>query len=87
MAENRGTNEDQVNEIGLPMDDFSVRKRNYTAPDPSPRNPRISRHNNADRIEQQMQADGHRTWGYAIYRTHMRVMPTGLSSSAVFASR
>jgi hypothetical protein len=30
----------------------------------------MSRHSNeADRIEAQMQADGHRTWGYVIYRT------------------
>ena len=70
MAEKRDTSEDQVDEGGLPMDDFSVRMRNYAAPDPSPRNPRISRHSShADRIEQQMQADGHRTWGYVIYRT------------------
>lgn len=70
MAENRDTSENQADEDGLPMDSFSVRMRNYTAPDPSPRNPRISRHSShADRIEAQMQANGHQTWGYVIYRT------------------
>ena len=38
--------------------------------DPSPRRPDIStRNNDADEIERQLQEDGHRTWGYVIYRT------------------
>jgi hypothetical protein len=36
---------------------------------PSPRTPDTSRHfNHADLIEQQLQEDGHRTWGFVIYR-------------------
>lgn len=57
-------------EGSLPMDAFSVRMRNYTAPNPSPRNPQISREaSHPDRIEQRMTADGHRAWGFVIYRT------------------
>ncbi|KAH0329990.1 hypothetical protein KCU71_g417, partial [Aureobasidium melanogenum] len=49
---------------------FLEKMRNYTAPDPSPRNPRISRDSShADLIEAGYQADGHKTWGYVIYRT------------------
>jgi len=37
---------------------------------PSPRKPDMSRHfNDADQIEQQLQEDSHRTWGFVIYRT------------------
>jgi hypothetical protein len=37
---------------------------------PSPRKPNSSsRFNHADQIEQQLQEDGHRTWGFVIYRT------------------
>lgn len=51
-------------------DDFLARMNNYVAPDPSPRNPRVSRDSShADRIEAAYEADGHKTWGYVIYRT------------------
>jgi hypothetical protein len=37
---------------------------------PSPRQPEMSRHfNHADQIETQLEEDGHRTWGFVIYRT------------------
>lgn len=37
---------------------------------PSQRNPDMSWENNAaDLIERQLQADGHWTWGFVIYRT------------------
>lgn len=37
---------------------------------PSQRNPDMSWHNNAaDLIQRQLQDDGHRTWGFVIYRT------------------
>lgn len=29
----------------------------------------IRRNNTADRIEKQLQRDGHRTWGFVVYRT------------------
>ncbi|KAK3679999.1 hypothetical protein LTR78_000376 [Recurvomyces mirabilis] len=49
---------------------FLARMNNYTAPDPSPRNPQIStQSSHADRIEANYQADGHKTWGFVIYRT------------------
>jgi hypothetical protein len=39
-------------------------------PDPSPRRPDVmTRSNYADEIERQLQEDGHRTWGFVIYRT------------------
>jgi len=74
MTNNRNPDEtlatEETNNGGLPMDAFSVRMRNYTAPDPSPRNPQISRESShPDRIEQRMAADGHRVWGFVIYRT------------------
>ena len=51
-------------------DAFLERMKNYVAPDPSPRNPRVSTQcSHADRIEAGYQADGHKTWGYVIYRT------------------
>jgi hypothetical protein len=49
---------------------FASRMRNFVAPNPSPRNPRISRESShADLIEEGYQADGHQTWGFVIYRT------------------
>ncbi|KAF2724855.1 hypothetical protein K431DRAFT_309966, partial [Polychaeton citri CBS 116435] len=49
---------------------FEERVRNYIAPNPSPRNPRISRDfSHPDKIEARLQADAHQTWGYVIYRT------------------
>ncbi|KAG9517022.1 hypothetical protein KCV07_g6489, partial [Aureobasidium melanogenum] len=51
-------------------DAFLERMKNFVAEDPSPRNPRVStQSSHADRIEAQYQADGHKTWGYVIYRT------------------
>jgi hypothetical protein len=51
-------------------DPFLERMRTYIAPNPSPRNPHISRESShADLIEEGYQADGHRTWGFVIYRT------------------
>ena len=42
----------------------------YPPPSPSRRQPDIEWYfNEADVIERQMQADGHQTWGYVIYRT------------------
>lgn len=49
---------------------FLERMRNFVAEDPSSRNPRISTYSShADRIEADYQAEGHKTWGYFIYRT------------------
>ncbi|CAD0109395.1 unnamed protein product [Aureobasidium uvarum] len=51
-------------------DAFLDRMRNFVATDPFPRNPQISTHSShADRIEAGYQADGHKTWGFVIYRT------------------
>ena len=60
-----------ANQDDLISDDaFLARMNNYVAPDPSPRNPQVSTHSShADRIEANYQADGHSTWGFAIYRT------------------
>ena len=59
-----------TNEQDAAGDAFAERIKNYIAPNPSPRNPRISRESNhADLIEEGYQADGHRTWGFVIYRT------------------
>ncbi|KZZ99738.1 hypothetical protein AAL_02310 [Moelleriella libera RCEF 2490] len=46
-----------------------VRTRAERVKDPSPRDPtRETRLNDADNIERQMRQDGHRTWGWLIYR-------------------
>jgi hypothetical protein len=59
-----------TNEQDAARNAFAQRMRNFVAPNPSPRNPRISRESShADLIEAGTQADGHRTWGYVIYRT------------------
>jgi hypothetical protein len=59
-----------TNEQAVADDAFAERMRNFVTPNPSPRNPRISTDSNhADLIEQGTQADGHRTWGFVIYRT------------------
>lgn len=59
-----------TNEQDATMDAFAEKMRNFVAPNPSPRNPRVSRESShADLIEEGYQADGHRTWGYVIYRT------------------
>jgi hypothetical protein len=58
------TNEDTAG------DAFAERMRNFVAPNPSARNPRISKESShADLIEEGYQADGHKTWGFVIYRT------------------
>lgn len=52
------------------MDAFHEFMRTRIAPNPSPRNPKFSRDvNSADVIEAQYQEDGHRTWGFVIYRS------------------
>ncbi|KAG9528329.1 hypothetical protein KCU93_g4480, partial [Aureobasidium melanogenum] len=59
------TNEQEAAEAA-----FVERMRNFVSPNPSPRNPRINRESSfADMIEEGYQADGHKTWGYVIYRT------------------
>jgi len=51
-------------------DAFMECMRNFIAPDPSPRNPRIGTQSSlADRIEAGYRVDGHSTWGFVIYRT------------------
>jgi hypothetical protein len=46
------------------------RNRPRRVKSPSCRQPNRSWHfNDADRIERQLQEDGHRTWGFVIYRT------------------
>ncbi|KEQ94433.1 hypothetical protein AUEXF2481DRAFT_275991 [Aureobasidium subglaciale EXF-2481] len=51
-------------------DAFLSRMQNYTAPNPSLRNPRISKESSdADLIEAGYLADNHVTWGFVIYRT------------------
>lgn len=45
------------------------RLKQYRPQSPSPRTPRISTHNNnADNIERYLEEDGHRTWGFVIFR-------------------
>ncbi|KAH0025610.1 hypothetical protein KCU78_g4674, partial [Aureobasidium melanogenum] len=59
------TNEQEAAEAA-----FVERMRNFVSPNPSPRNPRMNRESSfADMIEEGYQADGHKTWGYVIYRT------------------
>lgn len=54
----------------LTMEEFMEYARNSNAPDPSPRNPRVNKVSSVpDRVEAGYQADGHKTWGYVIYRT------------------
>jgi hypothetical protein len=49
---------------------FLENRRNRVAPNPSARNPQISKESNqADLIEEGYQYDGHKTWGFVIYRT------------------
>ena len=52
------------------LDEHGNVKKMRRPQEPSPRQPHKSWYfNQADIIEHQMQADGHRTWGYVIYRT------------------
>ena len=52
------------------MEAFLENRRNRVAPNPSARNPQISKESNqADLIEEGYQYDGHKTWGFVIYRT------------------
>jgi hypothetical protein len=57
-------------ELDTAEDAIVSRMRNFVASNPSTRNPRISRDSShADLIEEGTQVDGHKTWGFVIYRT------------------
>ena len=59
-----------ANEQDDGMEAFLENRRNRVAPNPSARNPQISKESNqADLIEEGYQYDGHKTWGFVIYRT------------------